>query len=742
MIRLLLLIVCIQTAHANPPHYVGDLADKGASNRINDNDRFLYDLIQHKRVFSDARGLRLYPLFAQPACEQGTLYMDGTRDQVLMCNVNGSFVSLATAAVAGGVSDHAHESASGQGGLLNADNIFNAGTLNMAYGGTNANLTASNGAVVYSGASALALSAVGTANYLLQSNGAAAPSWTNAPTILGTNITSILAASINAGSLGSAVIASSITLAAMYGSPTLTGTNFTGLPGAQVGSGVPAANIAAGSLGTSVIASSITAASIYTGANLASTSVPDAALSANAALLNRTPQTWTGENTFNEKVTFGDGDTDRNMDIRANLGGDRVFVNFLNNSINDVWQIKNPNDTDLSFVENVGGLNLTLRSSGRMQLITGHLDIQNGSITASSATLSTPLTIANGGTSANLAATGGTNMFLKQATAGGNITVSSIAAADIQAGSLGGLVIASSVAAGAVGTAQLAATANAPTATALATNGGNCSAGQTPLGVDASGAVEGCFTPAGAGDVILATTQTFTGSNTFQNTASTLTVIQNQILLGTSTTAGVYSVKVEQNGSVTFPSSATWNTPAGASNYSISISTGLKVVSGEVNAPIGNFTYIKGDGSRITGIARSTTTAVIPHTTGTNTTFTTCNITGSTVTLTVPEQGGPVLVTMIGGMSTSVYPNAGPEITFQIDGAFPSGGYDSVKAIVYGGCAANISCNMAFTFITSSLSAGSHSFCLAARVQSAATWTFFNASDPGVPRFTVMNIAQ
>lgn len=36
------------------------------------------------------------------------------------------------------------------------------------------------------------------------------------------------------------------------------------------------------------------------------------------------------------------------------------------------------------------------------------------------------------------------------------------------------------------------------TATALAANGANCSAGQAPLGVDASGAVEGCFTPAAA----------------------------------------------------------------------------------------------------------------------------------------------------------------------------------------------------------------------------------------------------
>ena len=57
-------------------------------------------------------------------------------------------------------------------------------------------------------------------------------------------------------------VVSSITLNAMYGAPTLTGTNFTLIPGAQVTSGVPAANIAAGALGSSVRTSSVAAAAI------------------------------------------------------------------------------------------------------------------------------------------------------------------------------------------------------------------------------------------------------------------------------------------------------------------------------------------------------------------------------------------------------------------------------------------------------------------------------------------------
>ena len=54
----------------------------------------------------------------------------------------------------------------------------------LAHGGTNANITASNGAVAYSTASALALSAVGTSGQVLQSNGAAAPTWVSPAAVI------------------------------------------------------------------------------------------------------------------------------------------------------------------------------------------------------------------------------------------------------------------------------------------------------------------------------------------------------------------------------------------------------------------------------------------------------------------------------------------------------------------------------------------------------------------------------
>lgn len=77
-----------------------------------------------------------------------------------------------------------------QGGVTSQETLlqvrtlfgFNSGTglLAMASGGTNANLTAANGAIPYSTASAFALLAAGSSGQLLQSGGAGAPSWTTA----------------------------------------------------------------------------------------------------------------------------------------------------------------------------------------------------------------------------------------------------------------------------------------------------------------------------------------------------------------------------------------------------------------------------------------------------------------------------------------------------------------------------------------------------------------------------------
>ncbi len=60
-----------------------------------------------------------------------------------------------------------------------ATGVWNASLIPLAYGGTNANLTAANGAIPYSTASAFALLAPGSAGQVLTSGGAGAPTWTS-----------------------------------------------------------------------------------------------------------------------------------------------------------------------------------------------------------------------------------------------------------------------------------------------------------------------------------------------------------------------------------------------------------------------------------------------------------------------------------------------------------------------------------------------------------------------------------
>jgi hypothetical protein len=57
------------------------------------------------------------------------------------------------------------------------------GQLGLSRGGTNANLTAVNGGVVYSGSTGLGITAAGTSGQILQSTGAGAPTWTTASSL-------------------------------------------------------------------------------------------------------------------------------------------------------------------------------------------------------------------------------------------------------------------------------------------------------------------------------------------------------------------------------------------------------------------------------------------------------------------------------------------------------------------------------------------------------------------------------
>ncbi len=74
---------------------------------------------------------------------------------------------------------------------------FGGGILDLAHGGTSANLTASNGAVPYSSATAIALLAAGTSGQIFQSGGVGSPNWTTATYPSTVPVSRILYASTN-----------------------------------------------------------------------------------------------------------------------------------------------------------------------------------------------------------------------------------------------------------------------------------------------------------------------------------------------------------------------------------------------------------------------------------------------------------------------------------------------------------------------------------------------------------------
>jgi len=81
---------------------------------------------------------------------------------------------------------------------LSTGSTWTGSAVALLYGGTGSSLTASNGAVTYSTASGLALSAVGTSGQVLTSAGAGAPTWTT-PTVYATTGKSIAMAMVFGG---------------------------------------------------------------------------------------------------------------------------------------------------------------------------------------------------------------------------------------------------------------------------------------------------------------------------------------------------------------------------------------------------------------------------------------------------------------------------------------------------------------------------------------------------------------
>jgi len=86
---------------------------------------------------------------------------------------------------------------------LSTNSVWQGTVVGLAYGGTAASLTAVAGGVLYSGASALAISAAGTSGQVLTSAGSSAPTWTSQSSLsVGTATTATTASNINGGSAG------------------------------------------------------------------------------------------------------------------------------------------------------------------------------------------------------------------------------------------------------------------------------------------------------------------------------------------------------------------------------------------------------------------------------------------------------------------------------------------------------------------------------------------------------------
>jgi len=103
--------------------------------------------------------------------------------------------------------------------------VFEGSVISLAYGGTNANLTASNGGIFYSTATATAiLSGIATADKVLLSGSSTAPSWSTATYPATTTANQLLYSSANNTITGLATAADSVLVTNIDGVPSISGT--------------------------------------------------------------------------------------------------------------------------------------------------------------------------------------------------------------------------------------------------------------------------------------------------------------------------------------------------------------------------------------------------------------------------------------------------------------------------------------------------------------------------------------
>lgn len=163
----------------------------------------------------------------------------------------------------------------------------------------------------------------------------------------------------------------------------------------------------------------------------------------------------------------------------------------------------------------------------------------------------------------------------------------------------------------AAGTVTAALSGNATTATALAANGANCSAGNYPLGVDASGAVESCTALGAGGDVTQA------GPNTFAMSGS-LVNVPHRIASATVSGVSTYTFGSDVIGS-TRSYELRWNlskATAGHVYLQFTGDTGTNYSYREADTNSVNTSVQNGNGNSGTYCPLNSTTDVVPDGTG------------------------------------------------------------------------------------------------------------------------------
>lgn len=175
-------------------------------------------------------------------------------------NLNAS--QLASGTVPSGVVSGAYSGITGVGTL--ATGVWQATPVGTQYGGTGQNFIAiSTGSLIYFGANGVMTTLLpGTPQGLLQTNGFAAPVWTNAPAVSGVNIFGLSLAALSSGTLPTNITVSTNSIPLVNGSA-VSG-NISG-NAANITGNLALNQLATGTLPTSVVASSITVTGVTPG---------------------------------------------------------------------------------------------------------------------------------------------------------------------------------------------------------------------------------------------------------------------------------------------------------------------------------------------------------------------------------------------------------------------------------------------------------------------------------------------